>query len=126
MERRDQFRLFFNVQETTAFANIQGLGNHSQVLYSDDYTVRNLYQLNGYDTSVLLDGNISKLGSGYVVLRLGELESRGILQFGVNDMTLYAYHIDPNDPQSNIILQLMPEEKVYDNGVVQSFVIHSG
>jgi hypothetical protein len=117
---------YFNVQETTAFANIQGLGNHSQVLYSDDYTVRNLYQLNGYDTKVLFDGNISKLGSGYVVLRLGELESRGILQFGVNDMALYAYHIDPNDPQSNIILQLMPEEKVYDNGVVQSFVIHNG
>jgi hypothetical protein len=121
---------YFNVQETTAFANIQALGNHSQILYSDDYTVRNLYQLNGYDTKILLDANTTNLGNGYVVLRLGELESRGILQFGLNgDVVLYAYHIDPNDPQSNIILQLNQQERIYDNGVVQSFVIqksHNG
>jgi hypothetical protein len=113
---------FFTVEETTAFANIESLGNHSQLLFSDDYSARNLYQLNDYHTRILTNGTISKLNSGYVVLRVGELDSRGVLQFARGTAAnLYSYKIDLNDPQSNIILQLLPDEKLYDNGDVQSF-----
>jgi hypothetical protein len=117
---------FFNVQETTAFANLQGIGNHSIGLSSDDYTDRDLYQLSGFTQRSLTEGNTSSLNNCYVVLRLGELESRGVLQFGTDPVPLFSYSIDPNDPGSNIILQLAPESRVYDNGVVQTFLIPPG
>ena len=114
---------YFTIQETTAFASIQALGNHSQVLHSDDYTIRNLYQLNDYSTRIITSGNISNISNGYVILRSGELESRGVLPFGADNQNLYSYKIDYNDPQTNIILQLIPQERIYDNGAVQSYVI---
>ncbi len=114
---------YFTVEEITAFASFEALGNHSQILHSDDYTIRNLYQLNDYKTRIITSGNISNIANGYLILRSGELESRGVLPFGANDKNLYSYKIDHNDPQTNITLQLIPQDRIYDNGAVQSFVI---
>ncbi len=114
---------YFNAQEITAFGSVATFGNYSQPLYSDDYTVRDLYHLSDYSTRILTGGNITYIGSGYVILRSGELENRGMLLFSSVKNVLYSYKIDINNSTSNIILQLNPEERIYDDGAVQSYVI---
>jgi len=73
----------------------------------------------------MIGGNVSYINEGYIILRIDELETRGILKFKIDGTPgdIYGYKLDPNDIDSNIIIQLNRQEKIYCNNAVQMFII---
>jgi hypothetical protein len=59
-----------------------------------------------------------------LLLRIGELERKTALTFWLtlaDRETEYRYSIDPLDDESNILINLEPEDRIYDNDYVQIF-----
>jgi hypothetical protein len=74
----------------------------------------------------LTGGDISYIQNGYLILRIGELERKKALTFmiGGPGASSYRYSLDPLDAKSNIVVNLEPDDRMYNNGYVQIFLIH--
>jgi hypothetical protein len=72
-----------------------------------------------------MGGDISYIRNGYLILRTGELERKSALTFyhAGSTKSSYRYSINPLDKSSNILLNLEPKDKIYDDGYVQIFVM---
>lgn len=117
---------YFTASEMDSFAFMNQKGNPGLVLYSDYFTVRNLYQLNSFSSRhVLKDGDISYIDSGYIVLRIEELNKKGGLSFSSlgNTLETYRYQRDPFDPEHDIIENTKTGNCIYNNAAVKSFII---
>jgi uncharacterized membrane protein len=116
---------YFTNSELTAFSFMNEEADTSLPLYSDYQTQRNtLWMMNFESLNPIQSANISYIQSGYVLIRVGELQRRGSLSFWDEVTSVYRYHIDPADPQSNILVSLSTEDVIYNNGDVQTYIIH--
>ena len=118
---------YFTNSELLSFAFLDSNSNGALPLYADYQTVRNDFLLTNFPgKEVLQGGDISYIQQGYLLLRIGELQRKKALTFlatGWSDSS-YRYSIDPLNPSSDILINLEPITRIYDNSYVQVFVIH--
>jgi hypothetical protein len=124
----DSGSTYFTSAELHSFLFINQNGDDSLVLYGDYFTVRDHYDLAKFrNTSVLMGGNIGYIEAGYVVLRSEEMAKRGGLTFSDTGSIsqINRYHIDSTNPDTNILSNLKRQDTIYNNGSVQTYLVHN-
>jgi hypothetical protein len=118
---------YFTSAELDSLSFINQVADPQITFYSDYFVARNQFYLyNLTQRDVFRNGDLSNIGEGYGVLRTAELEKRGGLTFSpVGTIAqIMRYHIDPEDPKSNILINLSDQNAFYSNGSVQIYFIN--
>jgi len=111
-------RHYFTVAELSALSFVQQKIPSEITLYSDYYARRYFVDL---PTSIIAQPDVSYIEEGWVLLRTGELEDRWLLFW--QGGTIYKYNLEGAEPKDDIFTYLARENKVYDDGTSQSYII---
>jgi len=117
---------YFTDEELTSFSFINENADTAVPLYSDYQTKRNLLAMRNLAFVNIIKGpDISYIQNGYLLLRVGELQRRGVLTFNDAERRNYRYRVDSSNPESDIRLSLLPEDKIYCSDKVQTYILHN-
>ena len=111
-------RHYFTVAELSALSFVQQKIPSEIRLYSD-YLARRYFV--GRNATTITHPDISYIEEGSLLLRTGELEDRWLL-FSRGG-TIYKYNLEGAEPKDDIFTYLARENKVYDDGTSQSYII---
>lgn len=117
---------YFTESELTAFSFIKRECNYYSVLYGDHETIRDKYDLPDdvfLTKRVITEGDISYIKEGYLVLRTGELQKSGGLEFSFEGSVdvFYRYHLSQSNSPTDILNSLSVKDCVYSNSDVRLF-----
>jgi hypothetical protein len=117
---------YFSNGEIASFVFLKDNADYSMTLYADYQTMRNQFMLGDFSSQIIEQGDISYIDSGYLLLRVGELERKKSLSFsllGGQEEKGYRYSINLSEPKENILLNLVNKNLIYIDNGVQLYII---
>ena len=112
-------RRYFTVAELSAFSFVEGQVPTQIRVYSC-YLARRYFR--DRRAAIITHPDIGYIEEGCLILRTGELEERWLL-FSGRASGSYSYSLEDVEPADNILEHLALEDRVYDNGTTEVYMI---